>query len=776
MLSLFKWIKSSNKTGQRLHKSTVELEKYKTVIDQSPVPMYIINNEMCFEYINHSFTRQSGYTEADLLGKHVNDTIYKKWGKIPETGNFIKEALMQGEKWEGKLLFLHKDGHIYWARTIASPLKNDQGKVNGHVFFAELKAKNVQFEGKATSFIAMPDNTEREQIEQALRESEEKYRALVENSQDCIMIIRDNKLLYANHTYCQMLGYDYQELLLKPSIEPIIPEDRHKAFQIAERRKSFDFTTIRDNVRMFKKNGEICECECVASVIEYNGVPASFMTLHDITENNRMQEALARSERRFRELTEMLPQAIYELDVDNTPTFMNKTGRKMFQFGEMDFSKSKAYDFFSPEDTQRMRKALEEDIKNVKIENGELLSDYSRAKAYTAHRMDGTTFPVLIYGTPIVEDGVVTGSRGMIIDITERVVMENELRESEEKYRALVNNANDGIVLTQDGLVKLVNKAMCDILQFQHEDFKDRTFYDYVVPEDRGEMKEYHKRRMKGEQFNVLYRSHLIRRDGKIITVELNSRTLSYNNRPAAFIIIRDITERIVIENELKVAKSELEILNKNLESRVQESSKKLAETHLQLINLQKENIQSQFDVLRQQVNPHFLFNSLNVLTSLIKIEPDLAEQFSEHLSKVYRYVLENKDNELVDLSTELRFLDAYIFLLNIRFVDKIKVNINIPNEKLSAQLIPLAVQLLIENAIKHNIMTKCNPLVIDIFIDENNYLNIINNLQERPSQVVSTGIGLKNIENRYLLLNNTRPIFEKSESQFMAKVPLVLK
>jgi len=630
--------------------------------------------------------------------------------------------------------------------------------------------------GNASSLVTMHDITECEQYEQALRESEEKYKALVENSQDCIMIIRDNKLLFANHTYCQMLGYDYQELLNMSSIEPIVPEDRYKALQIAERRKNLDFTTIRDNIRLFTKNGEIRECECVAAVIEYDGIPASFMTLHNVTESNRMQEALARSERRFRELTEMLPQAVYELDVNNAPTFMNKTGRKMFQLGDMDFSKSKAYDFFSPEDTERMREALSVEAKNIKIEKGALLPDYSRARSYTAHRMDGKTFPVLIYGTPIDEDCMVTGSRGMISDITERVGMENELRESEEKYRTLVDNANDGIVLTQDGQVKLVNKAMCDILQFQHEDFKDRSFYDYVVPEDRGEMEEYHKRRMKGEQFNVLYRSHLIRKDGEIITVELNSRTLSYNNRPAAFIIIRDITERLAIENELKVAKSELEILNKNLESRVQESSQKLAETQLQLINLQKENIQSQFDVLRQQVNPHFLFNSLNVLTSLIKIEPDLAEQFSEHLSKVYRYVLENKDNELVDLNTELRFLDAYIFLLNIRFVDKIKVNINIPGEKLSAQLIPLAMQLLIENAIKHNIMTKCNPLVIDIFIDEKNYLNIINNLQERPSQVISTGIGLKNIENRYLLLNNTRPIFEKSETQFMAKVPLVLK
>ena len=142
-----------------------------------------------------------------------------------------------------------------------------------------------------------------------------------------------------------------------------------------------------------------------------------------------------------------------------------------------------------------------------------------------------------------------------------------------------------------------------------------------------------------------------------------------------------------------------MENLNRDLEAHIKESSQKLTEANTQLIRLQKENLQSQFEVLRQQVNPHFLFNSLNVLTSLIKLEPDLAEKFTEHLSKVYRYVLENKDNDLVNLQTELDFLDAYIFLLNIRFMDKIEVTVSIPDNKKDLMILPLALQLLIENA-----------------------------------------------------------------------------
>lgn len=213
---------------------------------------------------------------------------------------------------------------------------------------------------------------------------------------------------------------------------------------------------------------------------------------------------------------------------------------------------------------------------------------------------------------------------------------------------------------------------------------------------------------------------------------------------------------------------------NKRLEKQVRQRTEELTRANTQLLVLQKENLQSQYDVLKQQVNPHFLFNSLNVLTSLIKLEPDLAEKFSEELSKVYRYVLENKDYELVDLNTELNFLDAYIFLLNIRFVGKLHVNLNIQDENRNDKIIPLAMQLLIENAIKHNAMSKFNPLKIDIFIDKNNQLNIINNLQERPSYVVSTGVGLVNIVNRYQLLNLAPPSFEKTESQFIAKIQLV--
>jgi LytS/YehU family sensor histidine kinase len=238
--------------------------------------------------------------------------------------------------------------------------------------------------------------------------------------------------------------------------------------------------------------------------------------------------------------------------------------------------------------------------------------------------------------------------------------------------------------------------------------------------------------------------------------------------------IIIDISERKKQELKLLKAKEELERINNTLEQSVAERTKQLTEANTQLLKVQKENLQSQFEVLKQQVNPHFLFNSLNVLTSLIKIDPDLAESFTERLSKVYRYVLENKEKDLVSLSIELEFLNAYLFLLEIRFMKKLLIEIKIDKSYSDYQILPIAIQLIIENAIKHNTFSKAQPLKIEIFVDEQQRLNIVNNLNVRETKLVSTGVGLENINRRYALVSDQKPEFIKTSVQFIAKLPLL--
>lgn len=192
-----------------------------------------------------------------------------------------------------------------------------------------------------------------------------------------------------------------------------------------------------------------------------------------------------------------------------------------------------------------------------------------------------------------------------------------------------------------------------------------------------------------------------------------------------------------------------------------------------QLFGLQEENIISQFETLKSQVNPHFLFNSLNVLSSLIFVDQNKAAKFVRQLSKVYRYVLEYKDKDTISLKDELPFIESYIFLLKTRFDKNLTIDINIGNEYYQKKIAPMVIQLLVENAIKHNIISTQKPLSIEIFI-EGEYLVISNNLQVKSSREISSKTGLDNIRKRYEYLTNLKVIIEENSGYFRVKIPLL--
>ncbi|NNC69654.1 MAG: histidine kinase [Flavobacteriaceae bacterium] len=183
----------------------------------------------------------------------------------------------------------------------------------------------------------------------------------------------------------------------------------------------------------------------------------------------------------------------------------------------------------------------------------------------------------------------------------------------------------------------------------------------------------------------------------------------------------------------------------------------------------------AQFDALKNQLDPHFLFNSLNVLTSLIDEDPNNAQKFTTSLSKVYRYVLEQKNKDLVTVEDELNFARTYMSLLKNRFEDSIIFEIpdNVSNP--DAKVVPLSLQLLLENAVKHNTVAANKPLHIKIYETENS-LVVENNLQ--PKQVVkkSSGVGLANIVQRYALLTKREMTIEETSKKFRVSIPMLTK
>ena len=190
--------------------------------------------------------------------------------------------------------------------------------------------------------------------------------------------------------------------------------------------------------------------------------------------------------------------------------------------------------------------------------------------------------------------------------------------------------------------------------------------------------------------------------------------------------------------------------------------------------SLRRQNIQSQLEGLKNQVNPHFLFNSLNTLSYLIPEDSKRAVKFVQKLSKVYRYILEIKDRKLITLEEELDFLHSYIFLLNERFGRSLTVNLDVPTSAYRLSIVPLSLQILFENAIKHNVISLAKPLQIDVFVEGGTKLIVRNNLQKKSLQTTSTKIGLQNIRNRYAYFSDELVDVIASREYFMVCLPLI--
>jgi two-component system, LytTR family, sensor kinase len=189
--------------------------------------------------------------------------------------------------------------------------------------------------------------------------------------------------------------------------------------------------------------------------------------------------------------------------------------------------------------------------------------------------------------------------------------------------------------------------------------------------------------------------------------------------------------------------------------------------------NLKRESLHAQLSALKTQVNPHFLFNNLNTLSSLIPENPTHAVDFVQQLSKVYRHILEVKDEKTILLKDELEVFSAYTFLLQTRFEKNLSVDIDIATDKMNKKVVPLSLQILMENAIKHNIVSVEKPLHIKLFTD-NGSLVISNNLQVKNQINESTGIGLDNIRNRYKLISQKLVSVIESDTNFTVSIPLI--
>jgi len=194
--------------------------------------------------------------------------------------------------------------------------------------------------------------------------------------------------------------------------------------------------------------------------------------------------------------------------------------------------------------------------------------------------------------------------------------------------------------------------------------------------------------------------------------------------------------------------------------------------TEIQALRI--ENLQRQYDSLKNQLSPHFLFNALNALKTLVRESPPMAQQYISNLSAVLRYTLQANEWKLISLAEEMKFVDSYFYLVKLRYNQNIMLDIDIEPQLFSYQLPPLALQILIENAIKHNEISKRHPLNITICTSDKCTLKVMNIINEKFAPENGTGIGLTNLIAQYRLLNAGEIEITKGNNTFIVEIPLI--
>jgi len=353
------------------------------------------------------------------------------------------------------------------------------------------------------------------------------------------------RIIYANEPFLNLVGSDNNSLIGK-NIEytpvSMVFDELFEGFienikdGVAGKEWSGEFVLSTKDIHLF--------CRIVPTVFD-DGRKGVSVILEDITEQKVSEAALFESEKRFQSLVEMLPQSIWECDDRGNVTFVNRRTFEMYGYEYEDVEKGMTiWQTIHPDDRERV---LGDFIRASKEEP----SEFPVFHEFMSIRKDGSTFPLITYHVPIVHDNKITGMRGIGIDISDRKRAEDALRESEEKYRTLVNRANDAICVIQDGVIKMFNPRLPEFWGGSAEEIMGRPFTGFVHPDALSDLINNYNRRVSGESFPSIYETTMMRKDGTRSFVEINAGVIEYEGRPADLVIVRDINDRKMAQDAL---------------------------------------------------------------------------------------------------------------------------------------------------------------------------------------------------------------------------------
>ncbi len=501
--------------------------RYRSIFDHAVEAIYQSSPDGRFVDANPALARLLGYASPQELMKSVQDLSRDLYADPAARAELTALLQREGRFENHQLEVRHRDGSLMWVSENGHAVKSESGEL-------------LYYEG---SFV---DVSARHAAELALQVSEEKYRTLVDHSQDGVFITQQGNYTYVNQAYAAMLGYGVAEMVGTPYMRFIAPEDRAFLEELWRKRRAGQWEQTVYEVHLLKKDGETRILASVRSgPITLNGQLASTGTIRDITEERRTQEALLAAEQKFRAIFENAVIGMYQ----STPTG---------QYLRANQALADIFGYATPE-------ALLTSIKNI----GELYnhpderrlinSDLERTgrvagREVELRRRDGHSIWVSLSARVVrAADGSVAYYEGSLQDITARKRIETALQGSEQRYRLLVDHAQVGVFINENGYYTYVNRAFADMLGYAETELTGMSYRDIFPPEELAAADERFQRRQRGEEVANDYESELLHKDRKSrIHVTHSIGTIDQDSRRMMIGTVRNVTEQKRFESQLR--------------------------------------------------------------------------------------------------------------------------------------------------------------------------------------------------------------------------------
>jgi PAS domain S-box-containing protein len=470
-------------------------------------------------FANEPFHKLIGTDGKSLVGKNIEYTpvalVFDDF--FPGFLENIRKGLI-GKEWAGEIVLTTKD----------------------LIFFCRI-APTVFDDGRKGVSVILEDITGEKRAELTLRESEDRYRKLVEISPDAVFLHREGKIIYANPAAFKLLGASHSDEIIGENILDFIHPDFLDAVRKNIEKDLIGNITPPIELHMLRIDGAsiIVEGRGVKTTID--GKPAVQVAIRDITERKRGEEALRESEGKLNAMLQSVPDIMSMMDKDLTIMWANEPAKRYFG---KDIIGKKCYEAY------HLRPDPCEPCLTLKT----FLDGKTHQHETTVIDSQGEERLFECKATVALRDN--SGNPAAVLeisrDITEKKKAEDQLRESEEKYRTLINQANDVISIVQDGVIKMCNPRLAEFWGGSIEEVLGKPFTDFVHPEALPEVIDRYNRRMAGESPPSLYETVFMRKDGSKSYVELNAGMISYKGKNADLVIVRDINERKRVEAALR--------------------------------------------------------------------------------------------------------------------------------------------------------------------------------------------------------------------------------